>query len=162
LPLQVPRIFRDDNQLTYMCVGTLSIPRAQFEALIEANGGTNVKTVTNSCTHLIRCEFSALISSNIIAVDCFTDDVGLSSETGTKKCADAEAKGVVVVNEDWIRSRIDGGIASVPAPPAKKAVTAAQPAKQSSSTSDGVFSGLNFNVAGMSVCLLYSGEVIEL
>jgi NAD-dependent DNA ligase len=42
------------HQLTHVCEGTLTIPRAQFEALIEANGGTNVKTVTNSCTHLIR------------------------------------------------------------------------------------------------------------
>jgi hypothetical protein len=85
-----------------------------------------------------------------MAVECFTNDVVLSSETGTKKCADAEAKGVVVVNEDWVRNRIDGGSTSVPSPPAKKAAaTAAQPAKQSSSTSDGVFSGLNFNVAGI-------------
>lgn len=30
-----------------------------------------------------------------------------SSETGTKKCDDAEAKGVKIVNEDWVRNRIE-------------------------------------------------------
>lgn len=76
--------------------GTLSVPRAQFEALITANGGSCAKTVTNSCTHLV------------------------SSETGTKKCSDAEAKGVKIVNEDWIRTLIGGGgSVGVTAPPKK-------------------------------------------
>ena len=46
-----------------------------------ANGGSVAKSVTNKCTHL------------------------LSSETGTKKCADAESKGVIVVDEPWVRSK---------------------------------------------------------
>jgi NAD-dependent DNA ligase len=32
-----------------------------------------------------------------------------SSATDTKKCQDAEAKGIIVVDEDWVRSRIGGG-----------------------------------------------------
>jgi hypothetical protein len=43
------------------------------------------KTVTNSVTHLV------------------------SSETGTQKCNDAEAKGVKIVDEDWVRNRIENG-----------------------------------------------------
>jgi hypothetical protein len=69
-------------------------------------------------------------------------DAVLSSETGTKKCLDAEAKGVAIVNEDWVRHRIDGGNTSAPVPPAKKSSTA---------VSQPVFGGLNFNVAGMRV-----------
>jgi hypothetical protein len=79
-------------------------------------------------------------------------DAVLSSETGTKKCLDAEAKGVAIVNEDWVRHRIDGGNTSAPVPPAKKSSTAvSQPPKQSSRTTGAVFGGLNFNVAGMRV-----------
>jgi hypothetical protein len=39
--------------------------------------------VTNSVTHLV------------------------SSETGTQKCDEAEAKGVKIVDEDWVRNRIE-------------------------------------------------------
>lgn len=77
------------------------MPRAVFEKLIIANGGLVSKTVTNSVTHLV------------------------STETGTKKCMDAEAKGVNIVNEQWVRSMLDEGsdnTSSVAAPPAKKAV----------------------------------------
>jgi hypothetical protein len=128
--------------------GTLSIPRAQFEALIEANGGTNVKSVNNSCTHLIRYTILLEMSGCWILADA-----ALSSETGTKKCLDAEAKGVAIVSEDWVRSRIDGGNPSAPAPPAKRpSSTVVEPSlKQSSGTAGGVFWGLNFNVAGMFV-----------
>jgi DNA-binding transcriptional regulator YiaG len=35
-----------------------------------------------------------------------------SSELGTKKCKDAEKKGVEVVPEEWIRSQVDGGSSS--------------------------------------------------
>lgn len=31
-----------------------------------------------------------------------------SSETGTKKCEDAEEKGVKIVDEDWVRDKVDG------------------------------------------------------
>ena len=52
-----------------------------MEGFIIANGGEVAKTVTNKCTHLI------------------------SAETGTKKCADAEKKGVIVVDEAWVREQ---------------------------------------------------------
>jgi len=55
-----------------------------MEAFIHANGGDVVKTVTNKCTHL------------------------MSSESGTKKCADAEKKGVVIVDEAWVREQCGG------------------------------------------------------
>ena len=29
-----------------------------------------------------------------------------SAETGTKKCQEAEAKGVTIVDEDWVRNRV--------------------------------------------------------
>jgi hypothetical protein len=35
-----------------------------------------------------------------------------SAETGTKKCRDAEAKGVAIVDEEWVRNRIPGGVGS--------------------------------------------------
>jgi BRCT domain type II-containing protein len=65
--------------------GTLSVKRADFEKLITENGGSVCKTVTNSVTHLV------------------------SSETGTKKCDEAEAKGVKIVDEDWVRNQIENG-----------------------------------------------------
>jgi len=65
--------------------GTLSVQRAVFESFIIANGGSVAKTVTNSCTHLV------------------------SSETGTKKCQDAAAKGIMIVNEQWIRNKVSEG-----------------------------------------------------
>jgi BRCT domain type II-containing protein len=65
--------------------GTLSVKRADFEKLITSNGGRVCKTVTNTVTHLV------------------------SSETGTQKCDDAEAKGVKIVTEDWVRNRIESG-----------------------------------------------------
>lgn len=40
--------------LCFAITGTLSVTRAQFEALITKNGGTVAKTVTNKCTHLVR------------------------------------------------------------------------------------------------------------
>ena len=52
-----------------------------MEGFIIANGGEVAKTVTNKCTHLI------------------------SAETDTKKCADAEKKGVIVVDEAWVREQ---------------------------------------------------------
>ena len=52
-----------------------------MERFIIANGGEVAKSVTNKCTHLI------------------------SAETGTKKCADAEKKGVIVVDEAWVREQ---------------------------------------------------------
>ncbi len=117
----------------------MSVPRAAFEAFITENGGSVAKSVTNSVTHLV------------------------SAETGTKKCQDAEAKGVAIVDEDWVRNKVAGkGSAPTPAPapPTKKAAAApavaakptpapapAAPAA-SSSAATGVFAGVNFNVAG--------------
>jgi len=72
------------NGLVFAITGTLSVGRSEFEQLITSNGGTVAKSVTNKCTHLI------------------------SSETGTKKCQDAEAKGVEIVDEDWVRNKIEG------------------------------------------------------
>lgn len=65
-------------------IGTLSVPRAEFEKYILSNGGTIAKSITKACTHLV------------------------TSESGTKKCQDAEDKGVEIVDEDWVRSRVDG------------------------------------------------------
>ena len=61
-----------------------------MEGFIQANGGEVAKTVTNKCTHLI------------------------SAETGTKKCADAEKKGAIVVDEAWVRDQCgDSGVMEV-------------------------------------------------
>jgi hypothetical protein len=48
-----------------------------------------------------------------------------SSETGTKKCQDAEAKGIEIVDEEWIRNQIAGNESATPAkkPKASKAET---------------------------------------
>jgi hypothetical protein len=67
----------------YSFPGTLSVTRAAFESFITEHGGTVAKTVTNSVTHLV------------------------SAETGTKKCQDAEAKGVTIVDEAWVRKRVN-------------------------------------------------------
>jgi hypothetical protein len=64
----------------------------------------------------------------------------VSAQTGTKKCEEAEAKGVAIVNEEWIRSKVEnngGGVAT----PAVKMATAPKAVK-------GVLSGVRFNVAG--------------
>ena len=56
-----------------------------MEKYILDNGGDIAKTVTNSCSHLI------------------------SAQLGTKKCQDAEKKGVIVVSEDWVREQCGDG-----------------------------------------------------
>jgi NAD-dependent DNA ligase len=74
-----------------------------MEGFIQANGGEVAKTVTNKCTHL------------------------MSSETGTKKCADAEKKGVLIVDEAWVREQCgDAGDQNDEAPPAPKKATKAK------------------------------------
>ena len=120
-------------------VGTLSVPRATFEAYIIENGGQVAKSVTNSVTHLI------------------------SAETATKKCQDAEAKGVKIVDEEWVRNLVDGKgsssstAAATVAPPAKKVAAAPAPAAKKAAVqvpvpapaaAVEVFAGLNFNVTG--------------
>jgi hypothetical protein len=62
----------------------LSVSRAEFEKFIKANGGTIAKSITKACTHLV------------------------TSESETKKCQEAEEKGVEIVDEDWVRSVVDG------------------------------------------------------
>jgi hypothetical protein len=70
--------------LVFAITGTLSVPRAKFEAYITQHGGSVAKSVTNACTHLV------------------------SAETGTKKCQDAEEKGIAIVDEDWVRNKVEG------------------------------------------------------
>ena len=99
--------------------------RAVFESFIITNGGSVAKTGTNSCTHLV------------------------SSETGTKKCQDAAAKGVMIVDEQWIRDKVAGGGSSDSKGPAtKKAAIAPTASPVATSGDDGVFNGITFNVAG--------------
>jgi len=106
--------------LTFCMTGTMSVPRAEMEGFITANGGEVAKTVTNKCTHLI------------------------SAETGTKKCADAEKKGVVVVDEAWVRDQCGGSTMmeveeeeeAPPAPAAKKGAKA-KPTASSKASSGG-------------------------
>lgn len=70
------------ENMVFAISGAMSIPRKDIQELITSNGGTVVASVTSKCTHL------------------------LTSETGTKKCKDAQAKGVIVVSEDWLQQRI--------------------------------------------------------
>jgi NAD-dependent DNA ligase len=70
--------------MTICVTGKLSQPRVAFESMLKEHGATIVRTVTKSCTHLV------------------------SANTDTKKCQEAEAKGVQVVDEDWIRAKIEG------------------------------------------------------
>jgi predicted DNA-binding WGR domain protein len=101
---------------TFCMTGTMSVSRAEMEKYIIANGGEIAKTVTKNCTHLI------------------------SAQTGTKKCEDAEKKGAIVVNEEWVREQCgEGGDMVVeeeveeeeeeeePAPVVKKAAKATKP-----------------------------------
>jgi NAD-dependent DNA ligase len=66
----------------FAITGALSVSRQEFETLIQNNGGEIAKSVTKKCTHLV------------------------SAMTGTKKCQDAEAKGLQVVDEEWVREKI--------------------------------------------------------
>jgi hypothetical protein len=82
-----PPLVSHDLSLSGKCFaisGTLSVTRADFEKFITSNGGTIAKSVNKSCTHLV------------------------TSETGTKKCQNAEDKGVEIVDEDWVRSVVAG------------------------------------------------------
>lgn len=74
----------------FAITGTLSEPRAKFEEYIIQHGGEVVKSVTNTCTHLV------------------------SAETGTKKCEDALAKGIAIVDEQWVRQTVEGMAPAVP------------------------------------------------
>jgi NAD-dependent DNA ligase len=103
-----------------------------MEGFIQANGGEVAKTVTNRCTHL------------------------MSAETGTKKCADAEKKGVIVVDEAWVREQC-GDEQQEEVPPAavkkvaKAKVTAkasAKAAPTSSVSTAGALAGLTFCMTG--------------
>jgi NAD-dependent DNA ligase len=67
--------------MTFCITGHLSVVRANFEADILAQGGAVTKTVTASTTHLV------------------------CTQQGTKKCTDAVAKGLTVVDESWVRVR---------------------------------------------------------
>lgn len=96
----------------FAITGTLSEPRAKFEEFIIQHGGEVVKSVTNTCTHLV------------------------SAETGTKKCEDALAKGVVIVDEQWVRNKVEGiasavmDLSAAVAATAVAKTTAAAPANQ--------------------------------
>jgi hypothetical protein len=84
--------------------------------------------------------------------------------SGTKKCQDAEAKGVTVVDEDWVRNRIKGGgggqkvkaaTAAPSTPPAaKKAKTTGKSELSTAGGGDGgVLSGLVFAITGEQRCV---------
>jgi predicted DNA-binding WGR domain protein len=68
--------------MTFCITGHVSTVRADFEADIVAHGGAVTKTVTASTTHLV------------------------CTQQGTKKCSDAVAKGLTVVDESWVRARV--------------------------------------------------------
>ena len=111
-----------------------SVPRAEMEGFIVANGGEVAKTVTNKCTHLI------------------------SAETGTKKCADAEKKGVIVVDEAWVRDQCGGGVTNetekeeeAPAPK-KGAKRGKKATAEAESRGDGGSDG-GSGLAGLTLCM---------
>jgi len=68
--------------MTFCITGHVSTVRADFEVDIVAHGGAVTKTVTASTTHLV------------------------CTQQGTKKCSDAVAKGLTVVDESWVRARV--------------------------------------------------------
>jgi hypothetical protein len=91
----------------------------------------------------------------------------VSAVSGTKKCQDAEAKGVTVVDEDWVRNRINGGggggggkkakaavAAPSVAPPAKKAKTTTTEAGEGDGDGGDSLSGLVFAITGDVVVFL--------
>jgi BRCT domain type II-containing protein len=135
--------------LCFAITGTLSVGRSEFEDLITSNGGEVAKSVTKKCTHLVR---SASINQSPSFLFLLLDNS--SAVSGTKKCEDAEAKGLTVVDEDWVRDRIKGGGASkkvkaAPAaapPPAKKAKSA--PPTKTDAGSGGKLSGMVFAITG--------------
>jgi hypothetical protein len=106
-----------------------------MEGFIQANGGDVAKTVTNKCTHLI------------------------SAETGTKKCADAEKKGAIVVDEAWVRDQCGDAATGaeegeeedeevLPPAPKKAAKKAPPSAPASSSGGSLALEGLTFCMTG--------------
>ena len=101
-----------------------------MEGFIIANGGEVAKTVTNKCTHLI------------------------SAETGTKKCADAEKKGAIVVDEAWVREQCGGDIteADEAPPPATKKVAKGKKAV-SKPTPPVIEHEGGGNLAGLTICM---------
>jgi len=77
-------ITADDIPANTFCItGTLSRSRAEIEAEIQGFGGKLAKSVTASVTILV------------------------CNQSGTKKCLDAAAKGVRVVDEAWLQERLD-------------------------------------------------------
>jgi BRCT domain type II-containing protein len=98
------------NILFIFCSGSLTVVRSEFENFIKNHGGTVAKSVTNSVTHLVRLDCFDFHSSFLL----------YSSETGTKKCQDAEAKGIEIVNEDWVRNMTEGGVVETSSKKAKK------------------------------------------
>lgn len=88
-----------------------------------------------------------------------------SAVTGTKKCQDAEEKGLEIVNEEWVRNRMNGTgtstgtgkskkVKSSPAEEvsvAKKSKPSASTSKVSAAASD-IFDGLVFAISGILFC----------
>jgi NAD-dependent DNA ligase len=114
----------------FAITGALSVSRQEFETLIQHNGGEIAKSVTKKCTHLV------------------------SAMTGTKKCQDAEAKGLQVVDEEWVREKIlsSGGTEEKPMKKMKLKSSPTQSttrsSQQASSSSTGTLSGLVFAITG--------------
>jgi NAD-dependent DNA ligase len=50
---------------SYTQLGSLSVVRSEFENLIKNHGGSVAKSVTKSCTHLVRW-FRKIDSSNCL------------------------------------------------------------------------------------------------
>ena len=111
----------------FAITGALSVTRQEFETLIQRNGGEIAQSVTKKCTHLV------------------------SAVTGTKKCQDAEAKGLQVVDEEWVRQRIQASDETEEKPMKKMKSSSAQETTRSSqqaSSSNGTLSNLVFAITG--------------
>jgi hypothetical protein len=74
----------------------LSVPRAEFEGFIKNNGGILAKSVSQTVSHLIRPE---------VLHPPHPQPNSPASELETKTCEEAEAKGIVIVEEDWVRQK---------------------------------------------------------
>jgi hypothetical protein len=84
----------------------------------------------------------------------------LSAITGTKKCVDAESKGVVVVDEEWVRQKMKGGgesskstVKAEKSAPIKKAIKAKlapqhKPKASAPISGSGALSGFTFAITG--------------
>jgi hypothetical protein len=84
--------------LVFALTGKLSVSRKDMESLLLENGARVSKSITNDVTHLVRSGSSIFPQLTVTYL--------FSSQSRTRKYQDAEARGIEIVDEEWVKKKI--------------------------------------------------------